>query len=44
VEAERLAAAKGLRLPEKESFTIAEVYDGSEGLCPSEVGRKIGFG
>ncbi len=42
-EAERLAVAKGLALPEKEKFTLAEIYGGGGGQWASGNGRKIGF-
>ena len=42
-EAERLAAAKGLALPDKEDFSLAEVYAGDLSAWPSGKERKIGF-
>ena len=43
VEAERLAAAKGLELPAERVY-LAEVYGGGDGMWPAGGERKIGFG
>ena len=42
-EAERLAAAKRLALPDKEDFSLAELYAGDLSAWPSGKERKIGF-
>ena len=42
-EAERLATAKGLTLPDAESISLAELYCGTGGARSFDTGRKIGF-
>ena len=42
-EAQRLAEAKGLTLPEQKDFSLAEVYNGAVNDLKLNGGRRIGF-
>lgn len=43
LEAQRLAEAKGLTLPEQDDYSLAEVYCGTVGGSPPNRNRQVGF-
>ena len=42
-EAQRLAAAKGLALPDQDDFSLAELYCGAVGNAVLNADRQMGF-